>query len=75
MEKLTVALEKGDVRRYIVDALKVKYNWGTKFPDCGIGPVVVVTITGVPLVLGQSIYICCHALEHPIFETLHSGGT
>lgn len=31
--------------------LKVKNNWGTKFPDCGIGPVVVVTITGVPLVL------------------------
>lgn len=73
-EKLTVALEKGDVRRYSVDALKVKNNWGTTFPVCGIGPVVLVTITAVPLMLGQSMYISCHALKHPIFETLHSGG-
>lgn len=72
-EKLTVALERGDVRRYSVDALKVKNNCGTVFPVCGIGPVVLVTITGVPLMLGKSMYIC-HALRHPIFETLHSGG-
>lgn len=56
-EKLTVALERGDVRRYNVDALKVKNNWGTAFPVCGIGPVVLVTITDVPLMLGKSMYI------------------
>lgn len=73
-EKLTVALERGDVRRYNVDALKVKNNWGTAFPVCDIGPAVLVTITGVPLILGRSIYICCHALRHPISERLHRGG-
>lgn len=52
-EKLTVALEKGDASRYSADALKVKNSWGTAFPVCGIGPVVLVTITGVPLMLGN----------------------